>query len=306
MKIAFVGGFGVAETMRVDVAPGPGETVTGGVLAVGPGGKASNQAVQALRLGEEALLISAVGRDSAAQIGRDLWVAEGVDDRGVISLDESTMVGFIIVDSQGENRISLAPGALDSATPYSCASALDLIGECDVVVVSFELNPAVGFEALRRSRDAGKLTVCNTAPAIEIPEDVLSCIDYLVPNESEARAIAEIMGWGVDSIESIAETFRAHGVRNVIITLGGEGVFFCSEKEASRLGSLTPSQVVDTTGAGDSFIGALAVSIGSGREIHDAIRFAMAAASLAVEQQEVIPSLPRLSRVEARLAEVMV
>jgi ribokinase len=306
MKIACVGGFGVGETMRVDVAPGPGETVTGGVFSVGPGGKASNQAVQARRLGEEALLISAVGHDSQAQIGRTLWAAEGVDDRGVVSLDAPTMVGFIIVDSEGQNRIALAPGALDAATPLTCAGALELIRECDVVVVSFEMNPAVGFEALRRARDAGKITVCNPAPAVDIPADILACIDYLVPNESEARAIAEFKGWAVDSLESIAGALRGHGARNVIITLGGDGVLYSSKGETKMLDSLPARQVVDTTGAGDSFVGAFAVALGSGREILDAIRFAMASASLTVEKREVIPSLPRLVDVEARLGEVLV
>jgi ribokinase len=306
MKIACVGGYGVGETMQVDVAPGPGETVTGGVFSVGPGGKASNQTVQVRRLGEEALLISAVGRDSQAQIGRSLWATEGVDDRGVVSLNEPTMVGFIIVDSDGQNRIALAPGALDKATPHSCAGALELIRECDVVVVSFELNPAVGFEALQRARDAGKITICNPAPAVDIPTNILACIDYLVPNESEARAIAEFKGWAVNSLESIAGALREHGVHNVIITLGGDGVLYSSEHETKMLDSLPASRVVDTTGAGDSFIGAFAVAIGSGREVFDAIRFAMASASLAVEKREVIPSLPSLLHVEARLGEVLV
>lgn len=306
MKIACVGGFGVGETMRVDVAPGAGETVTGGVLSVGPGGKASNQAVQARRLGEEALLISAVGRDGQAQVGRTLWAAEGVDDRGVVSLDEPTMVGFIIVDSEGQNRIALAPGALGSATPHSCAGAIELVSECDVVVVSFELNPAVGFAALRRAHDEGKVTVCNPAPAYDIPADVLACIDYLVPNESEARTIAEHKGWQVDSLESIALAFRGLGTRNVIITLGGDGVLYASGQEMITVASLPASQVVDTTGAGDSFVGAFAVAIGKGKEPLDAIRFATAAASLSVEKPEVVPSLPRLASVEARLSEVLV
>lgn len=306
MKVAFVGGFGVAETMRVDAAPEPGQTVTGGVLSVGPGGKASNQAVQVRRLGEEALLISAVGRDGTAEIGRTLWAAEGVDARGVVSLDESTMVGFVIVDSQGQNRIALAPGALEAATPHSCDTALDLILECDVVAVSFELNPAVGFEALRRARASGKITVCNPAPAVDIPGDILPCVDYLIPNESEARAIAEHKGWSTNSLELISEALLRLGAGSVIITLGSDGVRYVSQNEAGTLESLPATRVVDTTGAGDSFIGAFAVAIGWGRGIHDAIRFAMAAASLAVETREVIPSLPVLVDVEARLGEVLV
>ena len=116
MEIAVLGGFGVGKTMYLERYPEQGETVTGGVYHEGPGGKASNQAIQIRRLGVAANLITAVGTDSGAALGRDLWLREGVNTDGVVVLDAPTMVGFICVDSNGDNRIAIAPGALAHMT----------------------------------------------------------------------------------------------------------------------------------------------------------------------------------------------
>ena len=116
MEITVLGGYGVGKTMYLDRYPEPGETVTGGEYREGPGGKASNQAIQIRRLGAAANLITAVGNDSGAALGRDLWLSEGVNTDGVVVLDAPTMVGFISVDSNGDNRIAIAPGALAQMT----------------------------------------------------------------------------------------------------------------------------------------------------------------------------------------------
>lgn len=304
MKIAVVGGFGVAETMRVPVAPEAGETVIGGHFSAGPGGKGSNQAVQIRRLGTPSLIVTAVGTDSHAQMGRDLWSQEGVDASGVVTLDASTMVGFVIVDQEGENRIALAPGALDVADSEDVAPLMPAILQCDMVVVSSELNPSIGHDIIKKAKAAGLTTVCNTAPAIDLPDDVIASLDYVIPNEGEALTIASLKGWSTESLYSIAQAFKASGAGNVIITLGSSGVFVLGDDGPIQIAAVPARRVVDTTGAGDSFIGSFAHAIAHGRELLEATRFAATAASLAVEVAEVIPSLPTLHDVERRLREV--
>ena len=304
MKIAVVGGFGVAETMVLSSAPKAGETVSGGYFSAGPGGKGSNQAVQISRLGTQSLLATAVGSDSYAQIGRDLWEAEGVETTAVVTVNAPTMIGFIIVDQEGENRIALAPGALDAIDPAAMEPSMSAILECDMVVVSWELSPQIGQDIIKRAKRAGLATVCNTAPAVAIPDDVLECLDYVIPNEGEALTIANLKGWPTDSLDSIAMAFKASGARNVIITLGSDGVLLVSDDETVRIPAVPARQVVDTTGAGDSFVGAFAHAIAHGIELKQAARFAATAASLAVESLEVIPSLPTIQDVENRLQEV--
>lgn len=304
MKIAVVGGFGVAETMVVASAPEAGETVSGGLFSSGPGGKGSNQAVQISRLGTPSLLVTAVGNDAYAQVGRDLWAIEGVDESAVVTVDAPTMIGFIIVDQEGENRIALAPGALDAIDSAAIEPSMATILECDMVVVSWELSPSIGHDIIRRAKAAGLTTVCNTAPAVEIPDDVLECLDYVIPNEGEASTIANLKGWPADSLDSIAAAFKNSGARNVIITLGSDGVLLMSEDETIRIPAVPARKVVDTTGAGDSFVGSFAHAIARGSEVKEAVRFAATAASIAVESLEVIPSLPTIQDVERRLQEV--
>ena len=304
MKIAVVGGFGVAETMVVASAPEAGETVSGGLFSSGPGGKGSNQAVQISRLGTPSLLVTAVGNDAYAQVGRDLWAIEGIDESAVVTVDAPTMIGFIIVDQEGENRIALAPGALDAIDSAAIEPSMATILECDMVVVSWELSPSIGHDIIRRAKAAGLTTVCNTAPAVEIPDDVLECLDYVIPNEGEALTIANLKGWPTDSLDSIAAAFKKSGARNVIITLGSDGVLLMSEDETIRIPAVPARKVVDTTGAGDSFVGSFAHAIARGSEVKEAVRFAATAASIAVESLEVIPSLPTIQDVERRLQEV--
>ena len=304
MKIAVVGGFGVAETMVVASAPEAGETVSGGLFSSGPGGKGSNQAVQISRLGTPSLLVTAVGNDAYAQVGRDLWAIEGIDESAVVTVDAPTMIGFIIVDQEGENRIALAPGALDAIDSAAIEPSMATILECDMVVVSWELSPSIGHDIIRRAKAAGLTTVCNTAPAVEIPDDVLECLDYVIPNEGEALTIANLKGWPTDSLDSIAAAFKNSGARNVIITLGSDGVLLMSEDETIRIPAVPARKVVDTTGAGDSFVGSFAHAIARGSGVKEAVRFAATAASIAVESLEVIPSLPTIQDVERRLQEV--
>lgn len=189
MKIAVVGSYGAGLTMRVPRAPVAGETLTGGVFASGHGGKGSNQAVGAARLGAEVAFLTAIGRDQFGAAARRLWADEGVDAAQVRDTDAATMVGFIIVDDQGENRIAIAPGALDELTPADVEAFAGRIAEADLVVVSLEIPLPVATAALRIAREHGTRTLLNPAPAAQLPAEAWDWIDVLTPNSSEARVL---------------------------------------------------------------------------------------------------------------------
>jgi ribokinase len=292
MEITVVGGFGVGKTIQISRAPEAGETVSGGRYSEGPGGKGSNQAVQMARLGATVSLISAVGDDALATMGRDLWAVEGVDSTGVVTKAEPTMVGFIIVDSAGENRIALAPGALETMTPADLEPLYPLLDRSDMVVVSFELNPEVGLSALAYAREAGLRTLCNPAPAHVIPPASMSDIDVLIPNYTEALMLAGLGSSNSHEPRELAQALRGLGAKSVVITLGGKGAFVDDGDRQELVPAVLVDKVVDTTGAGDSFVGAVAVALSRGEDLFEATRFATMVAARTVATAEVIPALP--------------
>lgn len=292
MSITVLGGFGVGKTILIDRAPEAGETANGGIYSEGPGGKGSNQAVQIARLDAPVSLITAVGSDPAGSRGFELWQAEGVNADSVIVKDAPTMVGFIIVDATGENRIALAPGALDAVTVQEIEDRREVLESSDLAVVSFELNPEAALAALRIAHRAGVRTVCNPAPAIEIPADMFGAIDVLVPNYGEACLLAGIDSATAPSPESLASALRDKGASAVVITLGSRGALVDDGNSVTHIESVTVDHVVDTTGAGDSFVGALSTSLYRGESLELSAGFATRVAARTVMTKEVIPALP--------------
>lgn len=304
MRIAVVGSFGVGLTMRVERAPEAGETLSGGVFSSGHGGKGSNQAVAAARLGAEVSLLTAVGPDAFGASARELWTAEGVACDHVVTADAATMVGVIVVDRTGENRIAIAPGALDELSPADVDAFEAEIAAADLLVTGFEVPVGVARRALEVARRHGVRTLLNPAPAPAEPLDAefLALVDVLTPNETEA---AKLTGKaGLASAEECAAAIRRRYDGVTIVTLGADGCLVDEPgKERIPVPPVRPRQVVDTTGAGDAFTGALAVALARGDELRDAVRFAGAAGAWAVGITEVIPSLPRDEDIAALLAD---
>jgi len=294
MRIAVVGSYGVGLTMRVARTPHPGETLTGGVFSSGHGGKGSNQAVAAARLGAEVSLLTAVGPDTFGDRARELWRAEGVAADLVVTAAAATMVGVILVEPSGENRIVIAPGALDQLSPADVDAFEDVIASADVLVTGFEIPVATARRALQLARRHGVHTLLNPAPAPRQPLDaeLWGLVDVITPNRTEA---ARLTGEpGLDSPRACAAAIRRHYRGLTIITLGGAGCLVDEPGAEPRLVAAVPARhVVDTTGAGDAFAGALAVALARGDELDAAVRFASAAGAHAVGIAEVIPSLPR-------------
>lgn len=295
-RIAVVGSYGVGLTMRLPRMPVAGETLSGAAFSSGHGGKGSNQAVGAARLGAEVALLTAIGDDALGEAARALWATEGVDASTSVTIPgAATMVGMILVERSGENRIAIATGALDHLVPEHVSAFRDRLAAADVAVVSLEIPLDTALAALRTAHDAGTTTLLNPAPAQPIPDDAWKHVDILTPNRTEA---AVLLGHdpGVEaSAADLAAALRARGVGTVVLTLGAEGALIHDATGQRAVPAVAARSVVDTTGAGDSFTAALAVALGEGRAVDAAAQFAVRAGAHTVSLAEVVPALPHRS-----------
>ncbi len=297
MRIAVAGGYGVGMTMKVIAAPGPGETVTGGELSIGHGGKGSNQAVAASRLGADVSLFTAVGLDDYGVAARQFWADEGIDSSAVVDLAAPTMTGFIVVDSAGENRIALAPGALADLTPAHAEGFRQSIKSADLFIVSMEIPLVVVIELLRIAKAESTKTLLNPAPATSIPAVVWPLVDILTPNETET---ATLLGDSTQVSELADQADRLHQLTGalVVLTAGERGIVVNDGEDKFTLEAFPIDTVRDTTGAGDAFTAALGVLIAEGRPLREAATFAAAAGALAVTRDGVIPALATRKELE--------
>ncbi|MBX3095002.1 MAG: ribokinase [Cryobacterium sp.] len=298
MRIAVAGGYGVALTMRVTTAPSAGETVTGGILSQGHGGKGSNQAVGAARLGADVSLFTAVGDDANGAAAREFWALEGVDAASVVTTADATMVGFIIVDETGENRIAIAPGALAGLTPADAEGFRSAIADADLFVVSLEIPLAVALRLLAIAREEGTPTVLNPAPAEPLPDEAWATIDYLTPNSTEAATLLALDESVLTDAATAAERLSSRFDGTVVVTGGSTGAVVVHGGATTRVPALRVPEVVDTTGAGDAFTAAFSVAIARGQSAVEAARFASTAGAYAVTIAEVIPSLATHEQLE--------
>jgi len=275
-RIAVVGSYGVGLTFAVERPPERGETVIGSLFRTDDGGKGSNQAVGAARLGADVTLLTAVGRDLFGDQAFRLWEREGVDASAVLRVPEPTMTAAILVEPSGDNRIVIVPGALAALTPEHVDAFRRQIAAADVLLVQLEIPVESALHALDVGRAAGVRTVLNPAPAPSTP--IRPHADYLTPNETEAPAVE-----GADG--------------TLVLTLGARGASLGDE-----LVPAYPAHPVDTTGAGDAFCAAFAVALAEGAADLDAVRWGCAAGAHMVEHAGVIPGLPTRAELEVRLA----
>lgn len=292
MKIAVVGSYGVGLTMRVPRFPAAGETVSGGTFASEHGGKGSNQAIAAARLGAEVALLTAIGRDANGDAARQLWNDEGVAAAHVAVVDAPTMVGFIEVDPSGENRIAIAPGALDTLDGDAIAGFRSEIASADILVVSMEIPRSAVAAALRIARETATRTLLNPAPARRLPDDMWGDIDVITPNQTEAPVLLGLsVDHGLDDVALAAALHERTGGA-AILTRGGHGALIADTHGTRPVPPNAVANVVDTTGAGDAFTAALAVGLAQGKSVDEAAAYAARAGAHAVTIAGVVPSLP--------------
>jgi ribokinase len=278
-RVAVVGSYGVGLTIELDRVPASGETVVGRSFRTDHGGKGSNQAVGAARLGAEVDFLTAIGDDAFGHEAIALWHAEGVNADAVVTA-APTMTAPILVEPSGANRIVVVPGALEELSRAHVDAFADRIARADVCVVQLEIPLDTALYALELARRAGVRTILNPAPAPTVP--IAPDVDFVTPNETEADAV--------------------RGARaRLVLTLGDEG----AELDGVRVPAF-PATVVDTTGAGDAFTAAFAVALAEGRDELEAVRRGCAAGAHMVEHAGVVPGLPSRDELEERLASLAV
>jgi ribokinase len=288
--------------VRTERLPRPGETLAGRSFANLPGGKGANQAAAAARLGASTALIGCVGDDVYGPALVAGLEADGVDCRAVEACPGvMTGVALVTVEDGGQNAIVIVAGANAALTPEMVARHAGLIDAADFVLLQLEVPPETVAWAIGRARAAGARVVLNPAPAKgPLPRAWLEAVDWLVPNELEAAELAGLPMVGPQGARRAAEALRAAGARGVVVTLGAEGVF-AHVDGAGRRYPARRVEAVDTTAAGDTFVGGFAAGLAAGRRVAEAIAFGQAAASISVTRTGARASIPRAEEVAAML-----
>ena len=305
MNIVVVGSLNMDLVVRMPQIPRPGETLLGGIFRTFPGGKGANQAVAAARLGAHVTMIGCVGNDSFGQEMRATLAREGIDAGHIlVHPDEATGVALIQVDAQGQNSIAVASGANFRLTGADVEKAMQTIGEFDALVMPLETPLDTIYAAAEIAARRGAKVLLNPAPAQVLKRDLLELVDVLLPNEHEIALMSGIPSQSVADSRRAAENLLLLGPRNLLVTLGSRGaLFFDGKANQETLIPACPVQAVDTTAAGDCFVGALAVGLCEGKSLLAAAEFASAAAALSVTRAGAQPSLPRREEVEQFMRE---
>jgi ribokinase len=302
--VVVVGSLNIDQVVRVQRHPAPGETVLGSTLDVIPGGKGANQALAAARCGARVALVGAVGGDAQAGLALSLLEAAGVDLSGVRSVHGPTGAALITVADDGENSIVVVPGANAAMDEEAVRGSADRIGAAAVVVLQGEI-PAV---AIAAAAALARRVVLNLAPVITLDPDVIRRADPLVVNEHEAALLLTQLEPGTEipgSHPELVTRLRQSGPASVVLTRGAEGAL-CSGSDAdadadpaadggvTAVPAVPVPRVVDTSGAGDAFVGALSARLAAGDRLVDAVSYAVRVAAFSVQRHGTQPSYPTL------------
>lgn len=302
--ITVLGSFVADLAFRTHKAPGWGETVMGSDFKLGPGGKGSNQAVAAARLGGKVSFISKLGRDAFGDLARQTYKKEGIETQFVFETTEHATGGAaIIVDEvSGENAIVVFPGACFHVTPAEIDQARARIGESAVFLTQLELQVPAVEHGLKLANSLGVTTILNPAPGLPLPPEIFALCDYVTPNETEAALLTGLPVTNIAEAERAAQELLDRGARNVVVTLGAQGALIRNALLARHLHALDAGPVVETTGAGDAFNGGFAIALAEGKDIVAATRFGCAVAGISVTRPGTALSMPSRAEVDALLA----
>ncbi len=297
-KVVVVGSLNMDLVTRASRLPRAGETLIGQTFSTVPGGKGANQAVASARLGASVAMIGCVGTDAYGTVLRDALLVEGIDCQAVSTVDGSSGVALIVVDDSSQNAIVIVAGSNGELTPASLQASDAVLQAADVIICQLEVPMATVAYALKRGRELGKTVILNPAPAsAPLPAEWYASVDYLIPNESEATALSGVTVDSLDSAKVAATQLIKAGAGKVIITLGAQGALFADGSGFEHL--VAPKvKALDTTAAGDTFVGGFAAALASGKSEAEAIRFGQVAAALSVTRAGAQPSIPTLHDVQ--------
>jgi len=297
-RICVLGSANVDLTFRTPRFPQPGETLTGHALHQGMGGKGANQAVAAARLGADVTFVACVGHDSFGVDAIRQYQSEGIHT-DFVRQDRSRPTGTaaIVVDDHAENYIIVVPGANAGLTSDDVRRADAAIRQADAALCQLETPLEATLEAFRIARAAGKLTVLTPAPVMELPDELLRLCDVCVLNRTEIEVLVGLAVKGHDDAHAAAKALMSRGVKSVALTMGGSGAFIANNTLAMHI-PVIEVNAIDTTGAGDAFTAALAVSLAEGLPFQEAARRASLVAAITVTRLGTQSAFPRRAEID--------
>ena len=290
-KVVVFGSFVVDLTGRTKTLPVPGQTVMGSTFVMGPGGKGSNQAVAAHRAGADVTLVTKVGKDVFGKVATDFYEKEGMNTE-YIFVDEEKETGCALItveEGTAQNEIVVISGACGNITDEDVEKSRALIESADILLLQLEINFDALYKVIDIAHAAGVTIVLNTAPAAELPAEVLKKLDIVTPNETEAQILT-------------AEVLMEKGVKQVVITLGSMGAF-AMNSEKSELVERLSVDAIDTTGAGDAFNGGFVMALAEGKDLFTALRYGNVTGALSVTRKGTAPSIPDREAIDRLYAE---
>jgi len=301
--IVILGVFVADTTYRAERMPRVGETILGESFALGPGGKGSNQAVAAGRLGADVSLITRLGDDDFGKLAVETWEAAGVRPLVTRAPESYTGAAFIFVEAAtGDNAIIISPGAAATIGPDDLDAQSGLIGGAAVFMTQLEQPLEAAVRGMEIARAAGVATILNPAPARDLDDAVLGLCDYVTPNETEAEALTGIAVGSLDGARAAADGLLARGAGAAVITLGAQGALYHTAARSVLVPAIAAGPVVETTGAGDAFNAGFAVGLARGMDPVEAARLGCAVAGVSVTRAGTAASMPGADEVAALLA----
>ncbi len=297
-KIVVVGSSNTDMVIQVDRFPVPGETLLGKDFKILPGGKGANQAVAAVRLGGNVALVARLGSDLFGDQSLENFKKEGLDVQGVVQ-DKRLPSGVaqITVDAAGENTILVASGANNALSTAQVLEHSELLDSAEFILMQLEIPLETVRFIVEKYGNNGKKLILNPAPALHLPEEMYAALHAIIPNQAETRFLTGIGVTNEDTAVHAAAFFHEKGVEVVVITLGAAGAFLSSPGFTGSLPA-PEANAVDSTAAGDTFIGAIAAGRCSGMDWKDAVIFANRAAALSVTKYGAQSSIPFLAEVQ--------
>ncbi|MFX0056751.1 MAG: ribokinase [Candidatus Heimdallarchaeota archaeon] len=306
--VLIIGSSNMDLNIYVKRLPKLGETVTGGTFKQFLGGKGANQAVASVRSGSKTYFIAKIGIDTFGDQMVSQLKKEGVNIDNIIrDSQQASGVAFIMIDENGENIISVAPGANVNLNVEDIQKNADLIKRANSLVVQMEIPMNTIQEIYKIASEGNLIKILNPAPLKPIPTNILKNIDIIIPNEGELYQLHSLLGFeepssnGLEKIKQVSEDITRTGVRIVITTLGVKGaIIYQSTEDLLTLLPAYKVQAVDTVGAGDCFNGVLASKLNQGKNLIEAVKYAISAASIAVTRKGAQESMPFIDEIEER------